>query len=134
WKDKENQDGKRPESVVIKLLADGEDTQKTVTLTEKNQWTGSFTELDEYKAGRRIEYTVEEVEVAGYKAVITGDVKKGFIVTNEKEEHPTPLKPDVPKDKAPKTGDKSSIDQYAGIMLMSGILLLLTGSKRRKQV
>ncbi|HEM6034980.1 TPA: Cna B-type domain-containing protein, partial [Streptococcus suis] len=85
WKDKENQDGKRPESVVIKLLADGEHTQKTVTLTEKNQWTGSFTELDEYKAGRRIEYTVEEVEVAGYETAITGDAKTGYTITNTHE-------------------------------------------------
>ena len=51
WNDADNQDGKRPASVTIKLLADGKDTGKTVLLNENNQWSASFADLDEYKAG-----------------------------------------------------------------------------------
>ncbi|MCY7082333.1 Spy0128 family protein, partial [Streptococcus oralis] len=46
WDDKDNQDGKRPASVTVKLLADGQDTGKTLELTEANGWAGSFTDLD----------------------------------------------------------------------------------------
>ena len=38
WKDENNQDGKRPSSVTVKLLADGQDTGKTLELTEANGW------------------------------------------------------------------------------------------------
>ena len=44
--DKDNQDGKRPSSVTVKLLADGQDTGKTLELNAANGWTGSFTGLD----------------------------------------------------------------------------------------
>ncbi|MDO4634193.1 MAG: Cna B-type domain-containing protein, partial [Eubacteriales bacterium] len=82
WNDANDQDGKRPESVTIRLYADGEDTGKTVTLTEANNWSGSFSELDEYKNGTKISYTVEEDEVAEYTTEITGDAAAGYTVTN----------------------------------------------------
>jgi len=44
----------RPESVTIKLLADGVDTGKTLVLTATNNWTDTFTDLDEYKAGTKM--------------------------------------------------------------------------------
>ncbi|MGF0055878.1 Cna B-type domain-containing protein, partial [Peptoniphilaceae bacterium SGI.097] len=67
WKDQNDQDGKRPDSVIIRLLADGKETEKTLTLTKANHWTGSFTNLDEYNAGKKIEYTVREETIGnGY--------------------------------------------------------------------
>lgn len=83
WNDANNQDGIRTNTVVVKLLADGKDTGKTLQLTAANNWTGTFTDLDEKKAGKDITYTVEEVNVpTGYTVAITGDAKAGFIVTN----------------------------------------------------
>ncbi len=82
WNDDNNQDGKRPTSVTVRLLADGEDTGKTVELSEANNWSGTFKDLDEKKAGKVIVYTVEEAEVAGYTVAITGDAKTGYTVTN----------------------------------------------------
>ena len=83
WDDANNQDGKRPENVKIKLLADGVETTKTITLTKENNWTGSFTELDEYKAGNKIAYTVKEETVGnGYESKVTGTASDGFVVTN----------------------------------------------------
>ena len=82
WKDENNQDGKRPSSVTVKLLADGQDTGKTLELTEVNGWAGSFTNLDADKGGTPIQYTVVEVTVTGYTSEVTGDAASGFTITN----------------------------------------------------
>lgn len=83
WEDNNDQDGKRPASVTINLLADGVETGKTLTLNEGNEWKGSFTDLDVNKKGEAIVYKVEEASVPdGYTAVVTGDVETGFTVTN----------------------------------------------------
>lgn len=82
WKDENNQDGKRPTSVTVKLLADGQDTGKTLELNAANGWAGSFKDLDADKGGTPIQYTVVEVTVAGYTSEITGDAASGFTITN----------------------------------------------------
>ena len=82
WKDENNQDGKRPSSVTVKLLADGQDTGKTLELNAANGWAGSFKDLDADKGGTPIQYTVIEVTVAGYTSEITGDAASGFAITN----------------------------------------------------
>ena len=92
WNDAENQDGKRPGSVTVKLLADGQDTGKTLELNKENNWSGSFTDLDVNKAGKAIKYTIEEVSVAEYESKVTGDATTGFTITNSY----TPGKTQVP--------------------------------------
>ncbi|MGT2847369.1 Spy0128 family protein, partial [Streptococcus massiliensis] len=92
WNDGENQDGKRPESITVKLLADGQDTGKTLELNKENNWSGSFTDLDVNKAGKAIKYTIEEVAVAEYESKVTGDATTGFTITNSY----TPGKTQVP--------------------------------------
>ena len=82
WADNNNQDGIRPNDITVSLLANGEDTGKTLVLSNGNGWTGSFTDLDKYSGGQQIAYTVKEVSVAGYTSVITGDMATGFTVTN----------------------------------------------------
>ena len=82
WNDSENQDGKRPDSITVKLLADGQDTGKTLELNKENNWSGSFTDLDVNKAGKAIAYTIEEVSVAEYESKVTGDATTGFTITN----------------------------------------------------
>ncbi|EGL90299.1 Cna protein B-type domain protein, partial [Streptococcus oralis SK255] len=92
WNDAENQDGKRPGSVTVKLLADGQDTGKTLELNKDNNWSGNFTDLDVNKAGKAIKYTIEEVSVAEYESKVTGDATTGFTITNSY----TPGKTQVP--------------------------------------
>ena len=82
WDDADDQDGKRPDAVTVRLLADGQDTGKTLTLNADNGWKVSFTDLDAYKEGAAIVYTVEEVNVEGYTSGITGDAATGFTITN----------------------------------------------------
>ena len=71
WDDEENQDGKRPESITVRLFADGtEVTSKTVTANDN--WSWSFTGLDKYNSGIEIVYTISEDEVADYTTVVNG--------------------------------------------------------------
>lgn len=69
--------------VTVRLIADGRDTGKTVTLDREKSWAGSFTvnRLDD-KTGKPISYTVKEVPVPGYSTQLTGSVKDGFTFTN----------------------------------------------------
>ena len=71
WDDEENQDGKRPESIIVRLFADGtEVTSKTVTANDN--WSWSFTGLDKYNSGTEIVYTISEDTVADYTTVVDG--------------------------------------------------------------
>lgn len=82
WKDADNQDGKRPSSITVKLLADGQETNQTLVLNAANNWAGSFTNLDTDKGDASIKYTVVEEPVTGYTSEVTGDATSGFIITN----------------------------------------------------
>ncbi len=82
WRDNNDQDGIRPKVVTVKLLADGEDTGKTLALNKSNNWSGSFTDLAKYKDGVEISYTVEEAVVDGYEVVIEGNMTAGYVITN----------------------------------------------------
>ena len=80
WDDADNQDGIRPAKITVKLLADGQDTGKTVTLSVDNNWTQSITGLDEKKGGKAIKYTWAEENVPkGYE--LTGNTTKGTLTT-----------------------------------------------------
>ena len=82
WQDADDQDGIRPNVITVKLLANGQDTGRTLELSEGNKWTGSFTELDKFSNGDEIAYTVAEDAVAGYETVITGTQTEGYTITN----------------------------------------------------
>ena len=71
WDDSNNQDGKRPESITVRLLADGKEVDSK-TVTEKDEWKYSFTDLPKYAGGKEITYTVTEDAVDGYTAAVDG--------------------------------------------------------------
>ena len=77
--------GPAANSVTINLLADGIIVDSQV-LNEKNNWQYTFTNLEKYKDGQEITYTIEEVSIDGYSSVISGDSTNGFIVTNTNTE------------------------------------------------
>ncbi|WP_417752275.1 Cna B-type domain-containing protein [Senegalimassilia anaerobia] len=76
--------GPAAEKAVVRLLAGGADSGRSVELTEGNGWKASFEGLPKYdaKTGAEIEYAVEEDKVDGYDSAITGDAQSGFTVTN----------------------------------------------------
>ena len=83
------------EEVTVKLFADGVDTGKTLTLKKSENWKGKFTNLDKYKNGKEIVYTIKEAKVEGYESKVEGNAKDGFVITNrniEKTEVPVEKK------------------------------------------
>ena len=102
WDDKENKDGLRPEKITIRLLADGQEVAvKEITTTDN--WQASFTDLPEYKDGKKIVYTITEDPVAGYTSKIDG-----FTVTNRHIPPTTPpsTPPTTPPTTPPSTPEK----------------------------
>ena len=90
WDDAENQDGIRPASVSLQLKSqiEGEAAENVgdpIAVNEKANWTKTWTGLAEYKAGKKVVYTVEVVGLKGgedgYTAEITGDAGTGFTIT-----------------------------------------------------
>ena len=110
----------RPESIEVEIFCDGTSYQ-TVTLSDENHWTYSWTVKDngsKWKVAERnvpSGYTVT-VEERGTTFVLTNT----FIIGD----------PDTP----PQTGDTSNILLYVILMNVSGIVLVLwgiTGKKKR---
>ena len=82
WDDSDDQDGIRPASVKVQLLADGEAVGKVITLSSKNDWSHTWKGLDKMSAGKEIKYTVDEVEVPeNYTKTITNE-QTAFTITN----------------------------------------------------
>lgn len=71
WKDNDDQNGKRPESIKVNLFANGE-LKESKTVTAKDNWKYSFTDLPKYENGTAINYTVTEDAVADYSTTING--------------------------------------------------------------
>ena len=76
WNDSDNQDGKRPDSITIRLYANGEQVE-VMTVTAEDDWQWSFTGLPKYENGTVIQYTITEDAVEGYTPTYTD-----FNVTN----------------------------------------------------
>ena len=72
WSDHDNQDGVRPDEITVNLLADGKKVDSK-TVTAKDGWKYEFNDLDKFKAGQEIKYTVEEAAVAGYETTYDGN-------------------------------------------------------------
>ena len=77
WNDADNQDGKRPKEIKIKLFKNGTEIE-TKTVTEADGWKWKFENLDKYEKGQEIEYTIKEEVVAEYETNIDR-----FNVTNK---------------------------------------------------
>ncbi len=82
WNDCSDFDGIRPESATVQLVVDGELVDgKTLELNEANGWTASFDDLDVMKAGKKIEYSVKEIDPATGDAVGSGStMQSGYRV------------------------------------------------------
>lgn len=83
----------RPTDITINLLANNE-LYTTVKLDETINWKYTFKELPLYNKGNLIKYTISEEDIPSYNSTITGDMDKGFIITNtyfegrKKEDNP----------------------------------------------
>ena len=73
WEDYDNNDGIRPESITVRLSANGEEI-KTYEISSENNWTYTFVELPRYCDGEEIEYIITEDEVDGYITTVSENV------------------------------------------------------------
>ncbi|MFD1067289.1 Cna B-type domain-containing protein [Oceanobacillus locisalsi] len=71
WDDADNQDGERPESITVNLLANGEEVDEQ-TVTAADDWSYTFADLPQFEAGEEIIYTVTEDSVDGYTTTTDG--------------------------------------------------------------
>ena len=73
WNDSDDRDGNRPESITVRLYADGVEVDSHV-LTAAEGWTYTFAEKPRYREDNKTEiaYTVDEDETAMYSKEIKG--------------------------------------------------------------
>ena len=71
WDDNNNADGNRPESITVRLMADGE-LAKVATLSAATGWSYTFEHMPRNNGDKEIVYTVKEDKVAWYEAEING--------------------------------------------------------------
>ena len=127
WDDGDNVDGKRPESITIRLLANGVEKESR-KVTEKEGWKWAFSDLPKFEKGKEITYTIAEDPVENYTSEV-----KGYDVTNTRtSQKKVPNKPTTPnkpntssKSKSPKTGDTGRIYFWTSILFISCLVLLL---------
>ena len=82
WEDANNQDGKRPNSIQVQLLADGQKQGDVVELNAANNWTTTWNDLAQKANGKDIVYTIEEVKVPGYTTTVDDTDKGNILLTN----------------------------------------------------
>ena len=83
WDDAENQDGLRPKTIKVQLYADGQKLGKEVELSEDNKWSYTFSDLDEKKDGKTIQYTVKETKVPeGYTQTVEATNPGQVVISN----------------------------------------------------
>ena len=122
WKGDSNT-SKRPKEIEVEIFRNGKHYQ-TITLSENNHWSYSWTVKDDGS-----EWMVAERNVpSGYTATLKKQ-DTSFVLTNT-------LVPNTPPSgtEGPKTGDTSNIMLYMLLMYTSGILLVIlgiTGKKKR---
>ena len=135
WNDNNNAKGIRPQSIHIKLLADGIKV-KEADVTAADNWKHKFDNMPKFKDGKLIKYTIEEDMVTSYKSKITGDETE-FTVTNTYKE---PIKPNGGKNPGkdggkkggkPNTYDEGGMALYSVMLGLSGLIFIAI-SKNRK--
>lgn len=156
WKGEINRT-ERPQSIEVEIFRDGV-CERTVTLSEDNHWSYSWTAKDDGADWMVVERNVP----AGY-TVMVEERAAAFVLTNTylpdvpPEEPPPPDVPpteeppqeppqeedfpeeeppkEPPSGSAPKTGDTPHILLYTALMYVSGIVLILLGiTGKRKRV
>lgn len=83
WDDADDKDGIRPKSVSFQLKADGENVGDAITVNAGSNWTKTWEDLPEKKAGKALTYTVEVSDIPTeedqYTVTTSGDAANGFV-------------------------------------------------------
>ncbi len=82
WRDEDDRDGKRPESITVRLQADDRNAESLAVTGDGDTWEWSFPDVPKYADGETIEYTVSEAAVSEYDTAMTGDALSGYTIIN----------------------------------------------------
>lgn len=116
WNDKNDKDKIRPKDITVELYADGVKVN-SATLSSENNWEYVFKDIDMFVDGKKVDYTINEVNVKGYTSEITGDEEKGYTITNTHE-----VKKVLPGTENPTTLD--NITKFLVIFISTFLLLI----------
>lgn len=100
WSDNNNNDGKRPDSITVQLIAKVNNERisslekpLTVPSNGTNEWSFNFDKLPRYYNDSEVEYSIEEFEVAGYTVSIKRNETTGeYTITNTHADETTTVK------------------------------------------
>ncbi|MCO4502653.1 Cna B-type domain-containing protein [Streptococcus infantarius] len=112
WNDNDDQDGKRPDSSTVNLLANGTKVASQEVTADTN-WTYTFLNLAKYANGSAITYAVTKDSVDNYTVTING-----YDITNNY----TPGKTSLTVTKV--WDDSDDQDGFVLILLMSNYMLM----------
>lgn len=107
----------RPDSITVDILRNGA-VEETVVLSPENNWSYSWTAEDNGDV-----WTVVEKDVPEEYTVVITNTETCFVITNTRT---------APPDDPPYTGDDISLGFWTGAMVVSGLLLVLTGIWRKR--
>jgi len=132
--------GGEEKNITVILLANGEELQRK-QLSEDENWQYTFSNLEKYKDGKEINYTVKEVIVDGYNTTITGSVEEGYLITNTKKgtnsnangnsNNNNTNSSNNNNTNTPQTGDSANIFIYL-IVLLSSIVIIYVIQRKKK--
>ena len=87
WDDLDNQDGIRPETLTIRIIADNAATEITFATDEQEEWKHLFEELPKYNNGQEIDYAFEIIDkVNDYTYRFDPEDKWTVVYTHKPEE------------------------------------------------
>ena len=101
----------RPQSIEAEIFCNGI-SFRTVTLSEENHWSYTWTAEDP-----SADWTVVERNVPAGYSVTVEERETAFVLTNTRA--------DRPPEEYPETGDTSNILIYSGMFIVSGVALVL---------
>ena len=125
WKDNNNKVNKRPESITVNVLKNGE-FFKQIILTKDMNWMFILNNLDKFENGKEIIYTIEELKVKGYTTTYNGYNIINTLINKRSSNKVIP----VIKGKVEITPPSTGIESNNDINLLEGLLItfLLVGT------
>ncbi|MCR5186812.1 MAG: Cna B-type domain-containing protein [Clostridia bacterium] len=83
WDDLDNKFGFRPDSITVRLKANGKEVKTARIIGIGNDWKYTFSNLEEYSNGEKIKYTITEDVVPYYTTTIVDNGNNTFNITNK---------------------------------------------------
>ena len=127
WKDNNNRDNSRPESIEVGLYGNG-DLTETVTLSDINNWSYVWKDLS-----KDVVWDVQELEVPDNYRMTVENNQNQFVITNQLVIHRQSIthgmietvKGDKTTIKSVVTGDTTVLGCYIALFALSGLLIVV---------